>query len=54
LHNFDADKFNKETQEGEGCYQLKPESTNPANKPIYIFEDFSIQGIAVDVLKKGR
>jgi len=33
--------------------RLEPESTNDANKPIIMFEDFSVQGIVVNVLKKG-
>jgi repressor LexA len=33
--------------------KLEPESSNSDNKPIYLFEDFSVQGIAVDVIKKG-
>ena len=33
-------------------YILQPESTNPANKPIYILDGLSIQGIVVDVIKK--
>ncbi len=33
---------------------LEPESSNPNNKPILIFDDdFSIQGETIDVLKKG-
>lgn len=36
-----------------GSIRLEPESTNKANKPIIMFEDFSVQGIAVDVFKKG-
>jgi len=32
---------------------LEPESSNPANKPIYIFENLLIQGIVIDILKKG-
>jgi repressor LexA len=33
--------------------RLEPESTNPDNKPIILFSDFSVQGIVVDVVKKG-
>jgi len=33
--------------------RLEPESTNPRNKPIILFEDFSIQGVVEDVIKKG-
>ncbi len=43
----------KKLARGEEGYRLEPESTNPANKPIYLFEDFSIQGVVADVLKKG-
>jgi len=32
---------------------LEPESNNRANKPIILFEDFAIQGIVVNVIKKG-
>ncbi len=31
---------------------LQPESTNPNNKPIYIVDDLSIQGVVVDVIKR--
>jgi len=37
---------------GEGCIRLEPESTNPENKPIILFDNFSVQGIVVDVIKK--
>lgn len=35
-----------------GYIRLQPESTNPNNKPILLFDDFSIQGIVKDVIKK--
>lgn len=41
-------------KKGDGCMILQPESKNPANKPIYLFEDFSVQGIVQDVIKKGN
>lgn len=44
----------KKLQKGAGYYVLQPESTNPGNKPIYMFDDFSIQGIICDIVKKGR
>ena len=44
----------KKLQQGNGHYILQPESSNPQNKPIYIFDDFIIQGIACDVMKKER
>jgi len=37
----------------DGAIRLEPESTNPHNKPIYLFDDFSVQGIVTDVIKKG-
>lgn len=37
----------------DGVIRLEPESTNPKNKPIYVFEDFSVQGVVTDVIKKG-
>ena len=32
---------------------LAPESSNKANKEIYVFDDFLIQGVIKDVIKKG-
>lgn len=43
----------KKLQTGSGHYILQPESTDPQNKPIYLFEDFLIQGVACDVIKRG-
>jgi repressor LexA len=43
----------KRLKKTEGHIILEPISSNPANKPIYIFEDFLIQGIVVDVMKVG-
>lgn len=42
----------KKYTQGEGHIILKPVSSNPANKPIYIFDDFHILGIVVDVIKR--
>jgi repressor LexA len=42
----------KRLKQGSGHIILEPESTNPANKPIYVFEDISVQGVAEDVIKK--
>ena len=36
-----------------GHIVLNPKSSNLANKPIYISDDLLIQGIVVDVIKKG-
>jgi len=33
--------------------RLEPESNNPENKPIILFDDFSVQGVVMDVIKKG-
>jgi len=41
----------KKLNKGDGFVVLEPESTNPQNKPIYLFEDFTIQGIVKDVVK---
>lgn len=38
----------------DGHIRLQPESTNSKNKPLLMFEDFSIQGIVEDVIKKGN
>lgn len=43
----------KKLEKGEDCYILRPQSSNPNNKAIYIFDDLIIQGIVVDVVKKG-
>lgn len=37
----------------DGYVRLEPESTNPDNKPIILFDGFSVQGVVVDVIKKG-
>ncbi len=36
-----------------GYVRLQPESTNRKNKPIVLFDDFSIQGKVIAVVKKG-
>lgn len=43
----------KKLTQGSDCYILKPQSSNSNNKPIYVFDDLTIQGIVVDVIKKG-
>lgn len=43
----------KKIVRGDGYVRLEPESTNPDNKPILLFDDFSVQGIVVDVIRKG-
>lgn len=42
----------KKLTKGDEGYRLEPESTNPANKPIYVFNELMIQGIVKDVIKK--
>jgi len=37
----------------QNSIKLMPESSNDSNKPIIVFEDILIQGIAVDVIKQG-
>ncbi len=44
----------KRLKRGDGHIILEPESNNPANKPIYVFEEISVQGVAEDVIKKGN
>jgi len=43
----------KKMVKGDGCIRLEPESTNSENKPIILFDDLSVQGVVVDVIKKG-
>ncbi len=43
----------KKLVEGEGYIRLEPESSNPDNKPIILFDDFSVQGVIIDVIKRG-
>lgn len=44
----------KKLIKADGGIRLEPESSNEYNKPIYLFEDFSIQGVVEDVIKKGN
>lgn len=37
-------------KESKSKYILEPRSTNPIHKPIYLFDDFCIQGVVVDVI----
>lgn len=41
-------------KKGDGCIVLQPESNDDSNKPIYLFSDFTIQGVVEDVIKKGN
>ena len=44
----------KKLQKKDGHIILQPESSNPANKPILVFDNLIIQGIVVDVYKSGK
>jgi repressor LexA len=41
--------FNKDPE--RGVYTLLPKSSNPNHKPIFLFENLAIQGVAIDVIK---
>ncbi len=41
--------FSKDPE--KGAYVLMPKSSNPKHKPILLFEELAIQGIAIDVIK---
>ena len=43
----------KNFQKKDGHIVLQPETTNLQNKPIYILDDFVIQGVVKDVIKGG-
>jgi len=43
----------KYLQRDEGYIVLNPRSSNPDNKPIYVLDDLLIQGVVIDVVKKG-
>lgn len=43
----------KKLEKGRGHIILQPISSNLDNKPIYVFDDFIIQGVVVDVVKAG-
>jgi DNA polymerase V len=43
----------KKLVKATGYYILRPESTNPKNRPIIVAQDFRIQGIVCSVFKKG-
>ena len=38
---------------GPGYFVLKPESTDPRYRPIFVNRDFRVQGVVTRVLKKG-
>jgi repressor LexA len=42
----------KEIQKAPNAIVLKPHSTNPANKPIVLTEDFQLQGVVVATIPK--
>jgi len=43
----------KQYQVKDGHIVLQPETTNSQNKPIILFDDFTIQGVVKDVIKGG-
>ena len=49
----DGEATIKKLVAGPGYYLLKPESTNKQYAPIFLHEDFRVQGIVTRVLKKG-
>lgn len=40
----------KKLETKQDYYVLQPESKNPQHKPIYVFEDFLVQGVVQEVL----
>ncbi len=50
---IDGESTIKRLMPGPGYHVLKPESSNPRNKPILVKEDFRVQGIVSRVLKNG-
>jgi repressor LexA len=50
---IDGEATIKRLDHGSGYYLLKPESTNPAHKPIIAPPDFAIAGVVQRVFKKG-
>jgi len=50
---FDGEATIKRFISGPGYTVLKPESSNPAHHPIVVRPGFSIQGVAIRVLKRG-
>jgi len=50
---IDGEATIKRFMRGDGYYYLKPESTNPEHQPIVVDARFRIQGVVVQVLKKG-
>ena len=49
----DGEATIKKLVKAPGYYVLKPESTNPKNRPIIVTQEFRIQGIVCRVFKKG-
>jgi repressor LexA len=44
----------KKLDHQNGHWVLRPESTNPAHKPLIMLEDFSVQGVVADVVKGAQ
>ena len=49
----DGEATIKKLVKGSGYYVLRPESSDPKNRPIIVAQDFQIQGIVCRVFKKG-
>jgi repressor LexA len=43
----------KKLSKGNGHIILEPISSDSTNKPIYVFDEFLIQGLVIDVIKAG-
>lgn len=50
---IDGEATVKRFEKGPNYFALKPQSTNPAHKPIVVNEEFSVAGIVCGILKKG-
>lgn len=50
---IDGEATTKRLQRGSNYFVLRPESTNPAHKPIMVDGDFRIAGVVCHVFKSG-
>jgi repressor LexA len=49
----DGEATIKKLAQAPGYYVLRPESTNPKNRPIIVAQEFCVQGVVCRVFKKG-
>jgi len=49
----DGEATTKRLQAGPNYFVLRPESTNPAHKPIVVDRDFRVAGVVCSVFKRG-